>query len=238
MPLVAHYANSDRLENMDEKPAKTWSHLLDLFDAFNRPGFVFRGVTSVKYELIPKVGRSEFSGQYTFENEELLLRVFQQRAAAHVTFVPTTPIEWLALGQHHGLPTRLLDWSVNPLVATYFAVEKDNSGEDVAVFARHVKRGVSITDLFAINVVHKYYPSHLSPRMPAQQGLFTVQPNPNEPMQEDSTITKIIISNALRKAVLRQLNFYGINRETMFPDLDGACAHLTWRYKNNIGSWE
>jgi hypothetical protein len=40
----------------------------------------------------------------------------------------------MAVAQHHGLPTPLLDWSYNPLVAAYFAVFPDE-GRDAAVFA-------------------------------------------------------------------------------------------------------
>ena len=227
-------------EDMDQEEAQTWSELLEFFNSFRDPGFVFRGVTSEKHELIPKVGRTEFSGQNELrENEELLLRIFKQRATAHVSFSPTTDLEWLALGQHHGLPTRLLDWSVNPLVATYFAVEKDNNSNASAIFSRHIKRGSLLgnDNPFDIKHVYKYYPPHISPRIPAQQGLFTVQPVPNEPMQEDSPITKIIIPKKSRNAFLKQLNFFGINRETMFPDLDGACTHLAWRFRNRVGDW-
>jgi len=192
----------------------------------------------LRYELIPKVGRAEPCKQYSLGSEKLILDIFKQRAAAHVQFIPdnNNNLEWLALGQHHGLPTRLLDWSTSPLVALFFAL-MDNHDEKAAVYARIVERYTNDFDPFTITDVQKYYPPHITPRIPAQQALFTVQSDPTKPMPDHKRFTKIIIPKRLRFKFRKRLNFYGINNESMFPDLDGASAHLVWRYKHGIGYW-
>ena len=222
---------------MDTRRVESWADYIAIVDHFNRPGWVFRGVSSERYQLIPKVGRN--LEHYSFRSEKLLLRVFKQRAVAHTCSTPKNDLEWLSLGQHHGLPTRLLDWTTSPLVAAYFAVS-DGHDDDAAVYARHVSRYKTHFDPFRVTKVRKYYPPHITPRIPAQQALFTVQPNPTEPMGDASShrqTMKIIIANDARFSFRKILSFYGINQESMFPGLDGASAHLTWRYKNGIGYW-
>src|SRR5438067_2937656 len=87
---------------------------------------IFRGVRDSAFALVPKVGRPELRLRGDLlETEVELLRLFKQRALPYLKTIPRDDWEWLAIAQHHGLATRLLDWTRNPLVAAYFAVEGD-----------------------------------------------------------------------------------------------------------------
>ncbi|NSW53649.1 MAG: FRG domain-containing protein [Anaerolineae bacterium] len=85
-------------------------------DRYRSP-FVFRGVEDVEYRL--ETALSRLGGNY-LAMEQHLLRNF--RKYAHRDVVEKDSIwDWLAVAQHRGLPTRLLDWTYSPLVACHFA---------------------------------------------------------------------------------------------------------------------
>lgn len=81
-----------------------------------RSTLVFRGLARSDYSNVSSLAR--LSGDYA-SLERHLLRNF--RKYAHQQEPGPTTWDWLALGQHHGLPTRMLDWTFSPYVALHFA---------------------------------------------------------------------------------------------------------------------
>jgi hypothetical protein len=91
----------------------------------------FRGQPIYKYELTPSLFRT-CAGRCRF-NEANMYYEFQRRHHEHSS-THRSVVEWLTLMQHYGLPTRLLDWSTNLLVALYFCCNADAEA-DAALFA-------------------------------------------------------------------------------------------------------
>lgn len=205
--------------------------LLGVVQDYAKSTVVYRGVTSSNYELVPKVGRRRKEGRVLEPKDERhILRLFKQRAIAHLDRTPDH-WEWLAIAQHHGLPTRLLDWSRNPLVAAYFAVVEMHDA-DSAIYAYRSNQYLQIErhpDPFKVDRVARIIPNHATLRITVQSGVFTIHPNPSEPFYAtDSEIRKLVIPAHSRRAIKKTLDRVGINTASMFPDLDGIARHIDW----------
>ena len=84
-----------------------------------RSSYAFRGMPDVNDTLV--TGLARLGGPYE-QTEPHILRAFRKYARPEAA-AGSALWNWLALAQHHGLPTRLLDWTYSPFVALHFAVE-------------------------------------------------------------------------------------------------------------------
>jgi len=124
---------------VDETRAESWTHLHELLfaDAWHeglrrhRSDYAFRGEGSRDANLATSLQR--LGGEYA-EVEAHLLRNF--RKYAQRSDVPADTLwHWVALAKHHGLPTRLLDWTYSPFVALHFATaHRRHFEEDGAIW--------------------------------------------------------------------------------------------------------
>jgi hypothetical protein len=225
---------------MKEKIVESLAEYTDYIQSNFPYGSMFRGLSNViDYKLTPSVGRYLSDFQKNGKTKSDLLkcesnsfRIFYKEAKATINHEPSSYWEWLAIAQHHGLPTRLLDWSYSAAVALFFAVESHGTNDavvyvldnEIAFLTTDEERTL---DPFECKKIIAYLPRHATPRLRAQSGLFTIHPDPTEPLTANIT-AKIVIPRKYCSNILQGLNLMGINKKTLFPDVDGLSAWLRW----------
>ena len=117
------------------------------------------------------------------------------------------------------------------MVAAYFAVESEHGG-DSALYAFTAKRTVGPDDVdpFSVAQVMKFRPPYINATIVVQKAVFTVHPDPVDPFDDESRVTKAIIKQSARLKIKNQLYKYGISHAMLFPGLDGIARDLDWRY--------
>lgn len=235
--------------------------------------WVFRGQRDWEWDLQPKQGRraaapDEFPSEPRDRlnlYDELEKEIFEDWQAEAVALVPpslprpSTPVEWLAIAQHHGLSTRLLDWSRNPLIGTYFAVQEAGT-TDGALFAL---RGLPNLDKgqehnpWGVQGIRLWHPPSIVDRIGRQSGVFTLHQTgergrsldliayasgtwQNDPLVRkkpplafvDFEVVKIRIAGNARGRLRAQLRHFGVDEFFAFPDLGGLCrAYESGRFR-------
>lgn len=210
----------------ERKRVRDWSQFQQHIEQYLDGNHLFRGVTSVRHTLVPSVGRRRDGYSYQKDAEKALFEQFKREA---LPFLPTRPEndwEWLALAQHHGVPTRLLDWSESPLVSLFFAVW-GNDDEDAGLYIIDRPSEVEALDRhpFQVRDVHFFYPGYVTPRLVSQRGLFTVHPNPEQPYASKK-MQQIVIGKECKADFRRKLDSGGTHHAAIFADLDGLSRRL------------
>jgi len=213
----------------------------------NNAELLFRG-QNVDKPLVPKIGRLNLKIKSIAKTEELILKEFERGILPLSEFRPENNWDLLALAQHHGLPTRLLDWTYNALAALWFAVQSEPKKEKgklingvVWILSAEVddfRMDTDKVDPLSNKITKIFRSSVVSRRITAQSGVFTVHKvNAKGKMFRFESVanfkdklTKIIILHEDFAKIRSELQILGINNFTIFPDLDGFCQHLTWRF--------
>lgn len=212
------------------------------------PERIFRGVTDKGYELIPSIGRGTEAGTSGDIStlEYYLLEEFKRLSVPELTVPPTSEFEWLFLAQHYGLPTRLLDWSSNPLVALFFAAERKDEVDGAVYMVNHAvsdqyelfdHHTADYTDetkkepfsVFAIQPrqgdVVFVRPKYTDRRYQNQKSIFSCHKDPFKALEIDG-LRKLEFSGQLKPALRNRLRILGIATSFIYPGLGGVASEV------------
>lgn len=198
-------------------------------------GCIFRGQADASWDLLPRAGRKEF---FLPDNRDFGRFWAWTRQAVAYSSLPSSDLERLAIAQHHGLATRLLDWTMNPLVACFFACsEHVETPGAVYIYEppdQIITEDSSLGELEQHTGVLGYFPKSISPRVLNQKGIFTVHCDASRNLDvKESRLGKgqpnlcvLTIPAKLKPDIVKHLEDYGIDKSLLFPDLDGLSAHI------------
>jgi hypothetical protein len=250
-------ASASRVSRDPFKPAvgriASWedvSSLVEHFSFHRDVPWLFRGVSSTEYDLIPLVGRPGWRKpdkrekgpqrrrlSYSKKDELAVFAMFRNTAIAFLDQQPTSPMEWLAVARHYGVPTRFLDWSEKFLVAVWFAANGYLEGHEEAepgVWVVWDMKSVSKEDLshpFNVRAPRIYRPPHIVPRFSSQGSVLSIQGDPTKPL---SVRNRFLIPVERKSCfpLLKRLDDCGLNFATVYSDIEGLGKYLRWRYRN------
>ena len=239
-----------------------WSEFVEHTDALE--GWAFRGHVSLQWPLVTSLTRrlQQFSPEPRLWplREARAMRIFRRKA--HIYLDDRTALDdelrCLALMQHHGAATRLLDFTKSPFVAAFFALE--SATRDVAVFALNTPALWHAVPNFDISLTRsqidprvpgnfeRYFgsnrlpliwfgePSEMDSRLVAQSGLFVVPGVLDQPLDvildgyggSEQLLTQFILPLSMREEAMRALYRMNVTYATLFPDLDGLARSVSY----------
>ena len=239
-----------------------WSEFVEHTDALQ--GWAFRGHVSAQWPLVPSLTRR--LQQYSPDprlwplREARAMRVFRRKAHVYLRdrAALDDELRCLALMQHHGAPTRLLDFTKSPFVAAFFALE--SASRDVAVFALNTpalwnrvpdfdptltrarvdpRVPGNFERYFAGNRLPMLWfgePSEMDSRLIAQSGLFVLPGVLDQSLDaildhyggSDELLTQFVLPLSMRDEAMRALYRMNVTYASLFPDLEGLARSVNY----------
>ncbi|MFO0849095.1 MAG: FRG domain-containing protein [Gemmataceae bacterium] len=223
----------------------------------------FRGQPDQRYQLVPGVYRAEFPTADESARLTLEQHLYQDFRVLSGGLLPSdvSDVGLYFLQQHYGLPTRLLDWTTNPLAALYFAV---NTGPDTVgavdlmdVFRLAPTQGAEAEFQGVVTSAHPRLrewlrpvidggnpadfagyvvpirPVHFDTRVRLQRGCFTlhVPDHPRLTRRENDSLRRLTVPPDAKAAIYQELKLSGVDEFSIFGDLENLAVSLRSAYR-------
>jgi len=207
---------------------------------------IYRGQDR-NWPLLPYISRVVPKGEVpSVENQ--LHRLFMDDSRPYVGKPPTNEWDWLALAQHHGLCTRLLDWTRDPYIALWFAVKQPRRrfefSPEVWAFnpdSHHLVADKTHDSPFKVDRTRVFIAEPFHPRLEVQKAAFVVfrylphyahgfcQLNTHNVLRHK--LARVRFPHYVAREILKELNRRGYTQCNLFPDLDTTCKRIMRKLK-------
>lgn len=226
-------------------------------------GLMFRGQANADWKLVPALYRRpvDLGGDQSKEvlyvtAERWMLDTFFDRALLLLPNFERGEIIDRIIAQHYGVPTQLLDWTLDPFIGLYFAVSDDREGDaDAALYYVGAMSRIPARSRIAFpfnDRLTRVNPPVLDERIRAQKSIFTLQSYGNAdsfvPLddrelkvskagegshQNDQVLSfgKVIIPRDQKRQILHQLLEMGVDASLIFPGLQGIGDRIATHAK-------
>lgn len=226
---------------------ESWGQFVELATAPPYLNWAFRGQADAQWSLTSTLSRylkSYVDPGLWEEREKRIVRVFQRKAHHFLSHLPDKDdhFRWLALMQHHGAPTRLLDFTWSAYVAAFFAMERSKA--ESAVWAlnpaetrfvtEHFDEYMKSSDESSLWIGEPY---EMNKRLIAQSGTFVISKSLKKPIERiveerkrsgDTLVKFVLPRDLVRQEGLRALFSMNLTNATLFPDLDGLARSMAY----------
>lgn len=208
-------------------------------------GAIYRGQSDCRFDLTSTLHRSlTRSNPTNIQRAKNGFLIFRKERHLYHDVSSLSPWDELCLAQHYGLPTRLLDWTLDPLIALYFSLEQvdhENITADACVYMLpsdsntpwvtsdelvgdpfgEVTKDGSDSDHFIL------IPDYLNARVRNQSGVFSLSKSVTAAFPK-SKCHQIVIPGDCIKLFKRELIQFGVSRKKIYSDVEALCADLKW----------
>lgn len=245
----------------------SWDALAKTLDSLS-VNWVYRGHSDARWGLESTLGR-RFSAagidpRAWPDQESRILRIFKRKAHLFLDHIPDDrdSFRWLGMMQHHGAPTRLLDFTYSFYVAAFFALE--GATGDAAIWAVNLSAlderlpltvdGDEVYPHLRLEGIYEKYflkndfsfvaygdPFFMNQRLIAQSGTFLIPSTLREPVEgilgqypnPKALVKYVLHTDKLRTIAMRKLYHMNITYYTLFPGLDGLARSMGFESEYN-----